>query len=127
VADYARGVAAVDLATGAVTWLPHAGNVAVTGIDGLYRAGRELIAVQNGTTPNRVMRLVLDRAMTRILWAEVLERGTPPLADPTHGVVRGGVFDVIANSGWSRVKPDGTMEQGGGADRVVVRRIPLAP
>ena len=127
VADYARGVAAVDLATGEVRWLPHPGNVAIIGIDGMYRAGRDLIVVQNGVTPNRVVRLVLDSAMTRVLGAELLERGTPPLADPTHGVVRGAAFDVIANSGWARVRDDGTMAPGTDADRVVIRRIPLGP
>lgn len=127
VADYGRGVAVVDLGTRAVAWLPHPGNVAVTGIDGMYRVGRDLIAVQNGTTPNRVMRLELDSAMTRILFAEVLERGTPPLAEPTHGVVRDGgrAFDFIANSGWARVRRDGGMAAGTDADRVVIRRIPI--
>lgn len=125
VPDYARGIAAIDLATLRVRWLPHPGDIVLTGIDGLYRVGHDFIALQNGTTPNRVMRFLLDDAMSRVFGAEVIERGTPPLDDPTHGVRVGGDLYFIARSGWSRVADDGTMRPGGPADRPLVRRVSL--
>lgn len=125
VADYSRGVAAIDLAARRVAWLAHPGNVAMTGIDGLYRVGAALIAVQNGTTPERVLRLLLDAPMTRILGADVLERGTPVLDDPTHGVMVGDAFYFIARSGWSRVRDDGSLRPAGPDNGPLIRRILL--
>jgi hypothetical protein len=63
VAGYVRGIAAVDPATGWVTWLPHARVVALNGIDGLVFHGPDLIAMQNGTEPNRILRLTVDSEM----------------------------------------------------------------
>lgn len=125
VADYARGIAVVDLSTRRVSWLGHPGNVALVGTDGLYRVGNTLLAVQNGTTPNRVLRVLLDSAMTRVLDAEVLERGKPAVSDPTHGVMVGDTFYFIAQSGWGRAKDDGTLAPAGADDAPVVRRLTL--
>lgn len=127
VADYARGIAVVDLSTRAVRWLGHPGNVALVGTDGLYRVGNTLLAVQNGTTPNRVLRILLDTAMTRVLDAEVLERAKPAVNDPTHGVMLGDTFYFIAQSGWDRVHDDGTLAPAGATDAPVVRRLTLLP
>ncbi len=127
VADYARGIAVVDLSTRAVTWLGHPGNVALVGTDGLYRVGSTLLAVQNGTTPNRVIRVLLDTAMTRVLDAEVLERAKPAANDPTHGVMVGDTFYFIAQSGWERVHDDGTLAPAGANDAPIVRRLTLLP
>lgn len=103
VADYLRGIAAVDLASRRVEWLPQPPDVATNGIDGLYVAGRSLIGVQNGTAPERIVRFPVDAAFTRILGWEVLEQN-PQLDEPTHGVVVGDAFYFIANSGDDRAR-----------------------
>jgi hypothetical protein len=54
VPDYVRGVAAITLATGSVTWLEPADDIALSGIDGLYLYRDSFIAVQNGTSPARI-------------------------------------------------------------------------
>jgi hypothetical protein len=107
VADYAMGIASVDPSTHAVTWLPHPDTVAVNGIDGMYLVGRALYAIQNGTTPERVTRFDLSPDLTRITSASVIERATPELGDPTHGVVVGRDFYFLENSGWDRFADDG--------------------
>jgi hypothetical protein len=103
VADYLRGIAAVDLATRRVDWLAQPPDVATNGIDGLYVAGRSLIGVQNGTEPERIVRFAVDAAFTRVLGWEVLEQN-PQLDEPTHGVVVGDWFYFIANSGDDRAR-----------------------
>jgi len=125
VADYARGVAVIDLSSRGVSWLGHPGNVALAGTDGLYRVGNTLLAVQNGTTPNRVVRALLDTAMTRVLDAQVLERAKPAVSDPTHGVIVGDTFYFIARSGWDRVHEDGTITPAGADDAPQIRRLTL--
>jgi sugar lactone lactonase YvrE len=103
VADYARGIAAIDLSSKAVSWLGHPDQIAVNGIDGLYLAGNTLIGMQSGTRPERVMRFFLDPKLTRIERAEAIESNTPDLGEPTHGVAVGDEFYFITNSGWDRV------------------------
>lgn len=110
VPDYVRGVAKVLLATGSVSWLAHAPEIALNGIDGLYLVGEtSLVAIQNGTTPPRIVRLTLGADGSRVERVEVLEQGTPGLGEPTHGVVVGEAFYFLANAGWNRFADDGSL------------------
>ena len=61
VADYSQGVFRVDLDTKTAMLLRHPGRQTLLGIDGLYRYGNSLIAVQNGVRPQRVLRLGAER------------------------------------------------------------------
>lgn len=112
VPDYVRGLGVLDLATKQVRWLPAAGRFALDGVDGLYRMGGQFIAVQNGTSPERVVRFSTDAAVTKILAEQVIERATATLGDPTHGVIAGDAFYYIANSGWDALNPDGSVKSG---------------
>ncbi len=89
-----------------------ADSTAVSGIDGLVRVGRSLIAVQNGTTPKRVVALRMDDGETRVMGWRAIESGSPVLTEPTHLVVVGGEIFFIADSGWDRVNEDGTLKPG---------------
>jgi hypothetical protein len=109
VPDYSRGVSIVTLATRDSKSLEHAADLSLGGIDGLYLEGRTMIAIQNGTTPERVIRMHLDAGLTRVLRWETIEANWQGLGDPTHGVRVGNRFYFIANSGWD-VKPGGTFE-----------------
>ena len=115
VADYSMGVATIDPATHAVSWIAHADTVAMNGIDGMYLVGHVLYAIQNGTNPERVTRFVLDPDLRRVVTWSVVERATPGLGDPTHGVVVGNDFVFIANSGWDRFGDDGHITNPQGA------------
>jgi len=112
VPDYVRGIAIVERATGKVSWLANDAHAALNGIDGMVLLGRSLIAVQNGITPNRIIRLDLDATMTKIVRWSTLEANTPQLRDPTHGVLVGDKYYFIATSGWDRFAPDGKITPG---------------
>jgi hypothetical protein len=112
VPDYVRGIAILNLETRQVSWLTSDGLHALSGIDGLYLQGRTLIATQNGTSPERVVRFTLDPPLTHIESESIIERSTPTLGDPTHGVIVNGTFYYIANSGWDRLEDDGTPKSG---------------
>ncbi len=107
VPDYVRGIAVIDLASHALSWLGHADDVGLAGIDGLYVDGSSLLAVQNGAAPPRVARFTLSSDGTSVARAEVLERATPGLGEPTHGVIAEGAFYFLANAGWNRFDDDG--------------------
>ncbi|HEY3704273.1 MAG TPA: hypothetical protein VGL22_04380 [Terracidiphilus sp.] len=119
VPDYVRGIAAMDLGSGQVTWLDGA-KVALNGVDGLYLHGRSLILTQNGTSPQRVILLELDASLSRVNGTTVIEQGASDSPDPTHGVVVGDDFYYIANSGWSRVDDHGDVKAG---SRMTAARI----
>ena len=112
VPDYVRGIGILELATKQVRWLSMGGRFALNGIDGLYFDRGRLIAVQNGTSPERVVVFTLDAALTRIVSERVIERSTPTLGDPTHGVIVDDDFYYIANSGWDVVDEHGNVKPG---------------
>jgi hypothetical protein len=125
VADYVHGIGIVDLATHAVAWMAHRREVAVNGIDGLYLYGDSLLAVQNGTEPNRVVRFYLDPSLTQMLRWEILDSNSPGLGAPTHGTVVGKDFFFLANSGWDRLADDGSLKPGAELTPAEVRRVAL--
>ncbi len=56
---------------------------------------------------------------------EVIERATSDLGDPTHGVVAGGKFDYIANSGWDTIEDDGSPKAGTTPARALIMRADM--
>jgi sugar lactone lactonase YvrE len=109
VADYTMGIAVIDLpAAGAapnpsakLNYLPHPENVAVVGLDGLYRNGDSLIGIQNGTQPERMVHFVMNPAETEITGGQVIHQIAQ--LDPTHAVEVDGWFYATSNVGWSKV------------------------
>ncbi len=114
VPDYTRGIGLLDLASKDVTWLAQGGPkpYALGAVDGLYFDHGWLILVQNGASPERVLRLQLDSTSGRIVSEQIIERATPTLGDPTHGVVVGDYFYYIANSGWNQLDDHGALLRG---------------
>jgi hypothetical protein len=112
VPDYSRGIGIVDLSGGALTWLGHPPELALYGIDGMYLRGRTLIAIQNGTAPERILVMRLDETCSRVEAWRVAVARVDGLGDPTHGVFAGDRFLFLANSGWDRMSEDGTLASG---------------
>jgi hypothetical protein len=109
VADYTMGIAVIDLPTAGaapnlsakLNYLPQPENVAVVGLDGLYSNGDSLIGIQNGTEPERILRLLMNPAQTEITGAQVIHQIGQ--LDPTHAVEVEGWFYATSNVGWSKV------------------------
>jgi hypothetical protein len=114
VPDYVRGIGVLDLRNGQVQWINRSGGakVALSGVDGLYFAEDALILTQNGTSPERVVRMKLDRSRENVVSEEIIERATATLGDPTHGVLVGAWFYYIANSRWDVLDEHGDVKAG---------------
>jgi hypothetical protein len=112
VPDYLRGIGVLEISTKQVRWLSMGEGFALNGIDGLYFHHGTLIAVQNGTSPERVVAFDLDSSLTRITSETIIERSTNTLGDPTHGVIIDDDFYYIANSGWDVIDDHGNMRPG---------------
>lgn len=123
VPDYVRGLGVLDLATKQVRWTATAGRFALDGVDGLYVIGKKLIAVQNGTSPGRVVTFSLGA--TTITAEQIVERATATLGDPTHGVIVGDSFYYIANSGWDVLGANGIVKPGAKTSEALIMKWQL--
>jgi len=108
VADWSHGLLRVDLATRQVTRLADAPHSSSLGCDGIVLDGNTIIAVQNGSSPQRVMRFTLNAAGTAIARADVLDRNTLLAPEPTIGTMSNGAFVYVANSQWDEYTDAGT-------------------
>jgi hypothetical protein len=125
VPDYLRGIGILDVSTKMVRWLGTEDRFAINGIDGLYLKDGNLVAVQNGTSPERVIAFKLDPTLTKIIGETLVERSTDTLGDPTHGVFIGDDFYYIANSGWDVIDDHGNLKPGAHPSAALIMRVSL--
>lgn len=107
VADYLAGLFAVDPATGKSQAIANPSGAHLGGIDGLYLHRGDLIGVQNGVSPQRIVRIRLDGPGTTALVLQVLQQALPAWNEPTHGAVVGDAFYYLATSNWPAYGDDG--------------------
>lgn len=102
VADYNGGIYCVGLGKSEVRQVTGRDDLSLYGIDGLYWYEGQLIAIQNGVQPNRIVRLNLSEDGLAVSDHEVLAMNLPQFDEPTLGVVHGDNFYFVANSHWNR-------------------------
>lgn len=79
------------------------------GIDGLYRHGNRLIAIQNGIRPHRVTAFALADDGLAVESAEILAMNLPEFDEPTLGTIVGDDLYFVANSHWNRFDADNNL------------------
>ena len=97
-ADSSRGIRRLELATRKSAALPAPPGSDLRGIDGLYFHRGGLVAIQNGRSPERIVRLRLNAALDRIEGVAVLEEANPLWVIPTTGVVVGDSLHYVGTS-----------------------------
>lgn len=125
-ADYSLGLFGVDLAAGKgfdVEFDP--ATLVLGGIDGLYWYQHALVAIENGMTPHRVMRLSLSADGHKISRAVPLDAGNPEFKLPTYGAIDGDGLYFIANSQKSAYGTYGTPKDDAKLEAVRVFRSDL--
>lgn len=125
VADYIGGLVRLDVSSGAVARMAADPATNLYGIDGMYRHGNSLIAIQNGIRPNRVVQLFLSDDGTAITHSRILAMNLPEFDEPNLGQVVGDDFYFIANSHWNRFDAEGKLPPD--LEGPIVLRINLAP
>jgi hypothetical protein len=109
VADYIGGLYRLRLATGEIKRVTALDSASDYGIDGLYRYGNKLIAIQNGIHPNRVVEFEFSADGAAVVASRILAMNLPEFDEPNLGVIRGDEFLFIANSHWNRFERDGSL------------------
>ncbi|MEW6126604.1 MAG: hypothetical protein AB1757_06150 [Acidobacteriota bacterium] len=107
VADYAKGIFEIEVTAKRAIKLAPPVNATLLGIDGLYFYQGDLLAVQNGVNPHRLIRLKLNDKLNAITKVDLVEANNPQFAEPTLGVVVKDAFYFIANSQWDLIDDHG--------------------
>ena len=102
VADYIGGLYRVSVSDGSRDRLQVPEQISDHGIDGLYRYGDELVAIQNGIRPHRVVAFQLSDDGLTIEGMRPLVANHEHFDEPTLGVVQGDALFFVANSHWNR-------------------------
>jgi len=125
-ADYQLGLFVADLDAERIRRLVVPRDVNVGGIDGLYFHGADqLIAIQNGIRPNRVVRFWVNDAFTEIVGTEPLESSNTHFDDPTLGTFINGDFYYVANSQWPLYDADGSVKDPNRLRALVILKTPV--
>lgn len=109
IADYVGGLFRVRLSDYNIEKVTADESISLFGIDGLYRHGNELIAIQNGIRPNRVAGFSLSDDGVSVTASRVLARNLTEFDEPTLGTIVGDDFLFIANSHWNRFDGHGEL------------------
>jgi hypothetical protein len=125
VSDYQYGLAVVDLNDGRVTRLESDVLTMLDGIDGLIGWRGGLIAIQNGTSPRRIVHLALSGDGLRITAARVIESNHPEWGEPTLGVVLGHSLLYVADAQWDRYGAGGAVAGDGPTRPTAIRAARL--
>jgi sugar lactone lactonase YvrE len=130
-ADYSFGIFRIDVESRDIRLLPYPDDMVILGIDGLAGHGKDLVAIQNGVRPHRIIRLRLNARQDRITAWEVLQANHPEFNEPTLGVVVRGTGDgsdayyFVANSHWGAFDREGGLRKDAGLTPPVIIRLPL--
>jgi hypothetical protein len=120
------GIARVDPSTGKPTRLPQPDTVVMGGCDGLYWHEGDLLGIQNGTNPGRVIRIALAEKGTRIAGLTVLQsHHHPDFDEPTTGAIANGALNVIGNSYVGHYQPDGSIKSVAELKGTAIIAVPL--
>ncbi len=120
IADYPTGLWLLDAPSGALQRLRASQPAALTGLDGLYQHEGELIAIQNGTTPKRILRIRLNATKNAIEQVDVLAQNLFGWGEPSLATIHDGFLYYIANSQWDRFDANGGLPP---ADQLEAPRI----
>ena len=125
IADYAYGLARLDLATGALDRLIHDGPAMLDGIDGLLSDGESLIAIRNGVAPHAILRLRIDPAGRTVTAVETIERAHPEWGEPTLGTIADGTLYYVSAARWDQFGEGGRADPAAPPRPTPIRAVDL--
>lgn len=125
VADYLAGLFVVDADTGETEAMAGPPDAHLGGIDGLYLYRGDLIGIQNGTMPQRIVRVRLDETGTAVARVDVLQQALAGWNEPTHGVVVDDRLYYLATSNWPAYDDDGSLREGASLSPLRIMSVTL--
>jgi hypothetical protein len=125
VSDYPYGLAFVDRA-GKVSRIEADVPMLLDGVDGMWRHGNDIIAIQNGARPPRIVQLSMARDGKRVTAIRVLERAHSSwTTEPVGGSLVGDELVYVATGQWDTFGDGGTVAPGKQPVATDIRVLPL--
>lgn len=124
VADYGRGLWRIDATTGNAALYGVPDTVALAGIDGLLRHNDRIIAIQNGTSPHRIIEVHLDDATLSVTHITILAQNLAQFDEPTLGTSSKDGIAFVASSQWPKFDKQGTVREGATINPTQILLIP---
>lgn len=123
VADWTTGLFHLDVGHGEVTPVAAPPGGTLLGIDGLYRSGPgQLIGIQNGIVPHRIVALTLDARGTTVRALRPLDH-PPGDGEPTLGVLTPEGLLFVGGALWPFYDAAGRLRPAEGRPPGEIRRI----
>ena len=94
VSVYPVGIAAIDLESGQMRYLASPAAMPLYGIDGLYWHEGDLVGIQNGIQPWRLLRMSLNADATAIEGVRIIEFANAAIT-PTTGAIDGNKIHYV--------------------------------
>ncbi|WP_262693520.1 NHL repeat-containing protein [Kordiimonas aquimaris] len=121
-ADYGRGLWKVNANTGAATLYGVPDNATLIGIDGLFSHEGKIIAIQNGTSPQRMIEIQLNNDSDTVSSVTTLAQSLPVFDEPTLGMSTLNGIMFVASSQWPKFDKGGVLREGATlADTIILR------
>jgi sugar lactone lactonase YvrE len=98
VSDYMSGIYSLNLKDGKISRVQEDPPDSLAGIDGLVAYGKDLIAIQNGIQPNRVVMLRMSEDGLTVRALKVLDINHPLFGEPTLGTLVNSSLFFVANN-----------------------------
>jgi hypothetical protein len=111
-ADYALGLFLLDLETREPTVVRSSPKLNLGGIEHLSSQGQDVVAIQPGHSPSRVLRLKMSNDFSIVETALVQAKALPELAYPMRGVFTEDSYVLVANSYLPQLQAGGTFAPG---------------
>ncbi len=124
VADFEKGLFVIDVASQKVGSMDPKGERFFTGISDLFYADGDLIGIQSGVSPARVMRFDLAQGLI-IKMSFPIEASHKDFATLGNGTVIGDSVYYVANSQWSKMDMGGNLIEGESWQPVKIIRSPI--
>lgn len=122
--DYPNGLFALSLESSDLKKIGNLTNNTLLGIDGIYYYEGNVIAVQNGINPPRIIEIILNENYHTAISLKVLEVNNPDCNDMTLGTINNDSFYFIANGQWNKFDNNGNLADSTFTD-IKVKRIKL--
>jgi hypothetical protein len=82
-------------------------DASLLGISFMTRYGNDLVAIQTGFNPDKVLRLHMSDDWSEVKSVDVVLRSDTQLSQPTQGVMDGDMFVFVAKSQWDALDGQG--------------------
>jgi sugar lactone lactonase YvrE len=124
ISDFELGIYAADLERNQIYALTSKGQN-LGGVDSLHYWNGNLIGVQSGFNPTRVMRFELTPDLRNVKQVRPIEAGKPALTHPSVGALNGKEIYFIANSQREFYDGKGNLLAGNQVQRRVIYKAPV--